>query len=61
MTERRSGPSGASRRGSRPVVLPSVRGSSIDPSAHDGSTSKVGIDATKPLSADAAMFDRTTL
>ncbi len=43
------------------VVLHGVRGSSIDPSAHDGFTSKVGIDATKPLGADAAMFDKATV
>jgi len=43
------------------VVLHGVRGSSIDPSAHDGITSKVGIDATKPLAADPAMFDKATL
>ena len=43
------------------VVLHGVRGSSIDPSAHDGFTSKVGIDATKPLGADPAMFDKASL
>ena len=43
------------------VVLHGVRGSSIDPSAKDGFTSKVGIDATKPLGADARMFDKATL
>jgi UbiD family decarboxylase len=43
------------------VVLQGVRGSSIDPSALDGFTSKVGIDATKPLGADASMFDKATL
>jgi len=43
------------------VVLHGVRGSSIDPSAHDGITSKVGIDATKPLGGDPAMFDKATL
>jgi len=42
------------------VVLHGVRGSSIDPSAKDGFTSKVGIDATKPLGADARMFDKAT-
>ena len=40
------------------VVLHGVRGSSIDPSTQDGFTSKVGIDATKPLGADPAMFDK---
>ena len=43
------------------VVLHDVRGSSIDPSAHDGITSKVGLDTTKPLGADPAMFDKATL
>jgi len=43
------------------VVLHGVRGSSIDPSGHDGFTSKVGIDATKPLGADASMFEKATV
>ena len=43
------------------VVLHGVRGSSIDPSARDGFTSKVGIDATKPLDGDPAIFDKATL
>jgi UbiD family decarboxylase len=43
------------------VVLHDVRGSSIDPSARDGFTSKMGIDATKPLGANPAMFDKATL
>ena len=43
------------------VVLHDVRGSSIDPSARDGFTSKMGIDATRPLGADPAMFDKATL
>ena len=43
------------------VVLHDVRGSSIDPSSRDGFTSKVGIDATKPLGGDPAMFDKATL
>ena len=42
-------------------VLHGVRGSSIDPSAHDGFTSKMGIDATKPIDADPAMFDKANL
>src|SRR3989442_253199 len=37
------------------VVLHDVRGSSIDPSARDGFTSKTGIDATKPLGGNPAM------
>ena len=43
------------------VVLHDVRGSSIDPSGRDGFTSKMGIDATRPLGADPAMFDKATL
>jgi UbiD family decarboxylase len=43
------------------VVLHDVRGSSIDPSARDGFTSKMGFDATKPLGADPAMFAKATL
>jgi UbiD family decarboxylase len=43
------------------VVLHDVRGSSIDPSARDGFTSKVGIDATRPLGGDPTMFDMATL
>ena len=43
------------------VVLHGVRGSSIDPSSQDGFTSKMGIDATKPLGGDPAMFDKATL
>src|SRR5207247_342407 len=43
------------------VVLHDVRGSSIDPSGRDGFTSKMGIDATKPLGGDPAMFDKATL
>jgi len=43
------------------VVLHGVRGSSIDPSSQDGFTSKLGIDATKPLGGDPAMFDKATL
>jgi len=43
------------------VVLHDVRGSSIDPSARDGFTSKLGIDATKPIGGDPAMFDKATL
>jgi UbiD family decarboxylase len=43
------------------VVLHDVRGSSIDPSARDGFTSKMGIDATRPLGVDPTMFDKATL
>lgn len=43
------------------VVLHGVRGSSIDPSANDGVTSKVGIDATRPWGGKPEMFDKATL
>ncbi len=43
------------------VVLHGVRGSSIDPSARDGFTSKMGIDATRPLGADPAMFEKARI
>ncbi len=43
------------------VVLHGVRGSSIDPSANDGITSKVGIDATRPWAGKPEMFDKATL
>ena len=43
------------------VVLHGVRGSSIDPSANDGITAKVGIDATRPWGAKPEMFDKATL
>jgi len=43
------------------VVLHGVRGSSIDPSANDGITAKLGIDATRPRGANPEMFDRATL
>ena len=43
------------------VVLHGVRGSSIDPSANDGITAKVGIDATRPSGAKAEMFDKASL
>ncbi len=33
------------------IVIPRARGSTLDPSAQDGITSKMGIDATKPLSS----------
>jgi len=38
-----------------------MRRSSIGLSAHDGFTSKVGIDATKPLDGEPALFDKATL
>lgn len=43
------------------VVLHDVRGSSIDPSARDGFMSTMGIDSTKPLGGDPAMFDKAVL
>lgn len=43
------------------AVLHGVRGSSIDPSSRDGFTSKVGIDAPKPMGADVSMFENATL
>jgi UbiD family decarboxylase len=43
------------------VVLDGVRGSSIDPSANDGITAKLGIDATRPWGASPEMFDKATL
>ena len=43
------------------VFLHDVRGCSIDPSARDGFTSKIGIDATKPFGGDPATFDKATL
>lgn len=43
------------------IVLP-CRARFVDrPNAHDSFTSKVGIDATKPLGADAAMFEKATM
>ena len=43
------------------VVLHGVRGSSIDPSAQDGITAKLGIDATRPSGGKPEMFDKATL
>lgn len=43
------------------VVLHGVRGSSIDPGGQDGFTSKVGIDATRPMDASPEMFDKARL
>ena len=43
------------------VVLHGVRGSSIDPSANDGITAKLGIDATRPQGASPEMFDKATV
>ena len=35
------------------VVIPGARGSSLDPSAPDGTTAKMGIDATMPIGQEA--------
>ncbi len=43
------------------VILQGVRGSSIDPSASDGITAKLGIDATRPPGGKPEMFDKATL
>ena len=43
------------------VVLQGVRGSSIDPSANDGITAKLGIDATRPWGGKPEMFDKAIL
>ena len=43
------------------IVLHDVRGSSIDPSANDGITAKVGIHATRPWGAKPEMFDKRIL
>jgi UbiD family decarboxylase len=39
------------------VLIPGVKGSTLDPSSQDGLTTKVGIDATKPL-AEAEQYER---
>jgi 2,5-furandicarboxylate decarboxylase 1 len=38
--------------------VPESQGSSLDPSARDGVGAKMGLDATKPLAADAMRFTR---
>ena len=43
------------------VVLFGVRGSSIGPSATDGFTAKVGIDATRSWGAKRKMFDKASV
>jgi 2,5-furandicarboxylate decarboxylase 1 len=40
------------------VIVTNAQGSKLDPSAHDGVTTKLGIDATVPLSAPAGKFTR---
>jgi len=43
------------------VVLHGLRVSSIDPSANDGITSKLGIDATRLWGGQPEMFDKATV
>lgn len=57
---RRNGLS-ATRFHRRLVVPHGVRGSSIHASAYDGFTSKLNIDATKAIRADAALFEKATV
>ena len=38
--------------------MPNSQGSKLDPSARDGVGAKMGLDATKPLSADPMRFTR---
>jgi 2,5-furandicarboxylate decarboxylase 1 len=46
--------------GTQIMIVPNVRGSSLDPRAQsDGTTTKVGIDATAPLS-DRWKFEKVT-
>jgi len=44
-------------------VIPYVRGSTLDPVAlnEEGLTHKIGIDATRPLDADPALFERARI
>lgn len=51
-------------RGDRGLfVIPYVRGSTLDPVAlnEEGLTFKIGIDATRPLDADPALFERARI
>lgn len=47
-------------QGDRMLRVPDAAGSSLDPSS-DGTTWKVGIDATRPLDKDVRLFKRATL
>jgi UbiD family decarboxylase len=47
-------------QGNRMLRVQDAAGSSLDPSA-EGTTWKVGIDATRPLSADEKAFRKATL
>jgi 2,5-furandicarboxylate decarboxylase 1 len=40
------------------VIVPNSQGSKLDPSTRDGVGAKMGLDATKPLAADAMTFKR---
>jgi 2,5-furandicarboxylate decarboxylase 1 len=40
------------------VIVPESQGSKLDPSTRDGVGAKMGLDATKPLDADAMRFKR---
>ncbi|MGB9784806.1 MAG: UbiD family decarboxylase [Fervidicoccaceae archaeon] len=42
------------------IIVKKARGSTLDPSANDGTTSKMGLDATKPISAPA-IFERAKI
>ncbi len=48
-------------QGDRILVVPGAGGSSLDPSAHGGTTYKVGFDATIPLKADKTLFEKAKL
>ena len=45
----------------RIIRIPDAAGSSLDPSAHGGTTWKVGYDATIPLGADRSLYRKATL
>ncbi len=40
------------------VIVPESQGSRLDPSTRNGVGAKMGLDATKPLDADAMKFKR---
>jgi 2,5-furandicarboxylate decarboxylase 1 len=40
------------------VIVSESQGSKLDPSTRDGVGAKMGLDATKPLNADAMKFKR---
>ena len=42
------------------VLIPGVKGSSLDPSSQNGLTTKIGIDATKELGEAAKKYERVT-